>query len=111
MSQWKIKVGRERETTAEWNERVIDIFAIKDEDAVLPCEYEDLRRYPFPNTEDRRCVVYRLKAQANGDEIERAAREAIIAISRLNAGLTSTKPTIREKLLDVIETVKGEASE
>ncbi len=61
--------------------------------------------------EENQSLVWRLDVSSNAEKIENAARIAVIGVARLNTGLASAKYSIREKLLDVIETVSKEESE
>lgn len=88
-AEWEIEVG-EVYSSGEHGGKAINIVAVKEGD-------------------ESQALVLWLDANTGAAGIEEAARTAVVGIARLNAGLASARPGIREKLLDVIETIKGES--
>ncbi len=90
-AKWEIEVDGEDHQAGECGERALWIFAIKEG--------------------EKRRHIYSLSTIANDAEIEKVARGALHFVCQLNAGLYSAKSRTHDKLLDVIETIKGETSE
>lgn len=85
---WEIEVGDVYGDDEDGTKR-IDIWAVKE-------------------GEERQCVVWGLPAHSDPARILKACQNAVRNVQQLNTKLASPKPGIREKLLDVLDTIKGE---